>query len=101
MLTEPIIWQLCDEKCICCGGRNELVFSICPSCGLVVLCCSDAGTVFEIRDRRVGAVLGGSLSTVCARCGNKAYAEYRDATREEILALGFCPEDIKRWEITL
>ena len=101
MPTEPTIWQLCTERCICCNKQNELVFAICPTCSLVVLCCSDVGTVFEIRDQHTGSVLGGSPSAVCAKCGKNAYAEFRDASLDEILALGFQPRDIKRWEIAL
>jgi hypothetical protein len=66
-----------------------------------VLCCSDVGTIFEIRGQHTGAVLGGSHSAICTGCGKSAYAEYRDATLEEILAIGFRPEDIKRWQISL
>jgi hypothetical protein len=101
MLKEPTIWQLCKERCNCCNGQNELVFSTCPTCGLTLLACAGAGTVFEIREHRAGPVLSGSTSDVCAKCKSSAYAEYRDTTLDEILALGFRPEDIKRWVMML
>ena len=65
------------------------MFSTCPTCGVVVLICGEVGTVFEIRDRLCGSVLGDFQTDVCAKCGKSKYTDFRDTTSDEILALGF------------
>ena len=90
-------WQLRKQRCTCCDGQGELVFSACPTCGFVVLICAEVGTVFEIRDRQCGSVLGDSsvVEDDCAKCGRSRYSAFRSATTDEILALGFQPGDYR------
>jgi hypothetical protein len=91
----PPTWQLAGERCPCCDGNGELVFSICPQCRLAVLICAEVGNVFAISDRRRGQQLGWvhSASDKCTGCGRVSFADFRDATADEILALGFRPGD--------
>src|SRR6516162_4754966 len=93
MQIDPPTWQLRNERCTCCDGQADLIFSTCPTCGFVVLICSEVGTSFEISEHHAGAVLAGSLSAVCPKCGRSAFAEFRNSTSDEILALGFRPGD--------
>jgi hypothetical protein len=65
------------------------VFSTCPTCGIVVLICCEVGTVFEIRDRQCGSVLGDFQKDVCTGCGKSRYSDFRHTTSDEILAFGF------------
>ena len=97
MQTEPPSWELRNERCTCCDGQGELVFSTCPSCGLVVLICAEVGAVFEIRGQQCGPAIGESVATadVCIKCGTTRFSDFRSATAEEILALGFQPGDYK------
>jgi hypothetical protein len=64
---------------------------------VVVLICAEIGTVFEICDRHAGSVLGDSVAAedVCAKCGKRRYSDFRNATSDEILALGFQPADYR------
>jgi hypothetical protein len=73
------------------------MFSTCPACGVVVLICTELGTVFSIRDRQPGSALGDSVAAqdVCAQCGRNRYSDFRSATADEILALGFQPGDYR------
>jgi DNA-directed RNA polymerase subunit RPC12/RpoP len=73
------------------------VFSACPTCGSVVLICAEVGTVFEIRERHAGSLLGDSVAAedVCSKCGRSMYSDFRSATPDEILAVGFQPEDYR------
>ena len=66
-------------------------------CGLAVLICAEVGTVFEIRGRQPGAVLGDSVAAedVCTKCGKCKFADFRNASSDEILALGFQPGDYR------
>ena len=97
MQTQPPSWDLRNQRCACCDGQGELVFSTCPTCGVVVLMCAEVGTVFSIRDRRAGSALGNAVATedLCAQCGKSRYSDFRGATADEILALGFQPGDYR------
>ena len=97
MEIHPPSFELRRERCRCCDGQGELVFSTCPSCGLVVLICAEVGTVYQIRDRQVGALLGDSVAAEdsCTKCGQSRYGDFRSATSGEILALGFQSEDYR------
>ena len=95
--TQPPSWELRNERCTCCDGQGELVFSTCPTCGSVVLVCAEIGTVFDIHERHAGSVLGDSVAAqdVCAKCRTSRYSDFRSATADEILALGFQPGDYR------
>jgi hypothetical protein len=62
-----------------------------------VLICAEVGTVFEIRGKQRGSVIGESIASenVCAKCGKSRYSDFRGATADEILALGFQPGDYR------
>ena len=91
MQTEPPSWELRKERCTCCDGQGELVFSTCTTCGVVVLFCAEVGTVFDIRGQQCGSVIGESVAAadVCTKCRTSRFSDFRSATAEEILALGF------------
>jgi len=95
--TQPPSWELRNQRCTCCDGQGELVFSTCPTCGVVVLICAEVGTVFSIHDRQAGSALGDSIAAedVCTRCGKSRFSDFRSATADEILALGFQPGDYR------
>jgi hypothetical protein len=57
--------------------------------------CSEVGTVFEIRDRQCGSVLGDFQADVCPKCGRSRYTDFRHTTSDEILALGFQKGDYR------
>lgn len=98
MQLQPPSWELANVRCSCCDGQGELIFSTCPTCGLVVLICAEVGTVFEISDRHVGRLLGGSFHSernTCINCGKSKYSEFKSATSDEILARGLRPEDYR------
>ena len=88
MQIDPPTWYL-NQKCPC-GGEFGPDFSTCPSCGFVVLICGEDGTVFEISDKRCGAMLGQFGSGgVCPKCGVSKYSSFRNSSSGEIRALGF------------
>jgi hypothetical protein len=62
---------------------------------MVVLVCAEVGTVLSIRDRQADTVLGhfAAAGDVCAECRKSSYSDFRHATADEILALGFQPGD--------
>lgn len=94
-IVEPQ-FELRNQRCTCCDGQGELVFSTCPTCGLVVLICAEVGTVFEIHDLKCGSAIGYfDLTQACIRCGKTSFSDFRSSTTDEILALGFQPEDFK------
>ena len=97
MDIQPPIFELRRERCRCCEGQGELKFSTCPNCGLVVLICAEVGTMFEIRDRRADSVQGDAMTAedVCVKCCMSRYSDFRSATSDEILALGFQSGDYK------
>ena len=97
MEIQPPSFELRNQRCACCDGQGELVFSTCPVCGLVVLICAEIGTVYEILDRRPGQRLGDSVfaEDVCTKCGKSMFSDFRRATADEILALGLQPRDYK------
>jgi hypothetical protein len=62
---------------------------------VVVLICAEVGTVFEIRDRQCGSVLGDFQTDVCAKCGKSRYTDFRNTPSDGILALGFQKGDYR------
>jgi len=97
--TQPPTWELAKERCPCCDRQGELLFSACPTCGFVVLICAEVGTVFEAHDQKRGQQIGGSFGReqerVCAQCGKTGYSNFRNATVDEIVSLGFRPGDYR------
>lgn len=94
MKLHPPSWHL-NANCPCCG-QGSLEFSTCPTCGLVVLICSEIGAVFSISGRQCGPRIDGSVSDekTCGNCLKSTYLEFRSLTSDEIRALGFrWPED--------
>ena len=87
-------WRLARQLCPCCG-QGGLVFSSCPTCSAVVLICGEVGTVFEIRGRECGSVLGDFQRDFCPKCGKSRFSDFRDATSDEIVALGFQAGDYR------
>ena len=95
-IVEPQ-FELRNQRCTCCDGQGELIFSTCPTCGLVVLICAEVGTVFEIHDLKCGSAIGDTLASpgACIRCGKTSFSDFLSSTTDEILALGFQPEDYR------
>lgn len=62
-----------------------------------MLICAEVGTVFEIHERQCGSAIGESVASpgVCTKCGTSSFSDFRSATAEEILALGFQPGDYR------
>ena len=97
METRKPSWELAHERCPCCDGQGELVFSKCPSCGLVVLICAEVGSVFEVKSGKRGDEIGWSFgdAPLCRACTKARYEDFVGATWEEIQALGFKPGDYR------
>jgi hypothetical protein len=57
----------------------------------VVLICGDLGSVYEIQGKACGRHIGQfeDDASLCVRCAASPYLTFRDATSDEILALGF------------
>lgn len=74
-----------------------MVFSTCPTCGFVVLICAEIGTVFDIRGQQCGSAIDGlgADDQVCTKCGKSRFSDFRSASANEILALGFQPGDYR------
>ena len=85
-------WELVKERCPCCDGNGELVFSTCPKCGDLVLICAEVSSVFTIEGKNRGAVVSGDQ---CRKCTAVHYEDFRDATWQEIQSLGFVAGDYK------
>jgi len=87
------IWELAGDRCPCCNGQGELIFSVCPNCNRVVLICAERGTAFEISGAKRGKEIGCSyeLMEKCVFCKMAKYSDFRDATSNEIQELGFLP----------
>jgi hypothetical protein len=64
---------------------------------MIVLICAEVGTVFEICGKQAGQQLGESVvaDDVCPKCGKNRFSDFRNATSDEILALGFQPLDYR------
>ena len=98
-----------DEGCPCCYGNGELYLITCPNCGLLVLACGEADTVFVILQRPVESsgevnpvfniigrpmkICGDYCKGNCPRCHLVAFTAFRDATDAELRAEGFKPEE--------
>ena len=97
MQTQPPSWELRKERCTCCDGQGHLIFSACPTYGLVVLICAEVGTVFEIHGQQCGSAIGESVAAddACTKCGKSRFSDFRSASSDEILALGFQPGDYR------
>jgi hypothetical protein len=93
MQIDPPTWYL-NHDCAC-GAEYGPDFSTCPTCGFVVLICGELGTVFEISEKRCGAVLGQFGSEdACPKCGVSKYSSFQTSSSDEIRALGFrWPQD--------
>jgi len=95
MDIKPPTWALKAERCSYCE-EGELVFSRCPSCGVVVFICGECGTVFEIQAGRRGREVGDtSGATLCQACGSSPHHEFPSASAEEIQGLGFAVGDYR------
>jgi hypothetical protein len=93
MQIDPPNWYL-NQECPCRGEAGP-DFSTCPTCGFVVLICGELGIVYEISDKRCGAVLArfGTEGT-CPKCAASEYSNFRNSSSDEIRSLGFqWPED--------
>ena len=76
-------WELSSQRCPVCNDY-ELIFCTCSSCGRLVLACDLCG-MFEIAKKSVGAKF---YKEDCCAAPN-----FRDATWQEIRALGFGPDE--------
>ena len=88
-------WALRSELCIYCEV-GDLAFSVCPSCGVVIVICGECGTAYEIHDRHRGKEVGDtSGSTRCYSCGRPYQHEFPPATAENIRDLGFTQDEYR------
>lgn len=87
MIIDPPSWCL-NQVCPCCE-QFGLGFSTCPTCGFIVLICTEVSTVFGISGQQCGPAIGwaGSDQT-CQKCGATEYVRFRNSTSDEVRALG-------------
>ncbi len=95
MDIQPPTWALKAERCGYCEV-GELVFSQCPSCGVVVFVCAECSTVYEIQNGKKGKEVG-DLSGVsrCHACSGPHHHEFPPASSEVIQSLGFAAGDYR------
>jgi len=95
MDIRPPIWELKAERCDNCE-EGELLFSKCPSCGVVVFICAECSTVYEIQNAKRGREIGDmSGTTRCHACSGPHHNKFPPASSEEIQSLGFSAGDYK------
>src|SRR3954470_24923913 len=95
METRAPTWQLKADRCQYCDV-GELIFSRCPSCGIVILICAECGTAYELQERRRGREVGDtSGATRCHACGKTYQHEFPAATAEQVQSLGLSTEDYR------
>ena len=88
-------WQMKSERCQYCD-EGELVFSQCPSCGVVIVICAECGTAYAVHERRRGSEIGDITgATLCHACGGPHHHEFPPATAETIQSLGFSREEYR------
>ena len=91
----PPTWSLRHERCPVCEGQGELCFFACPACSRLVLVCAEEFSVFaELRstERQVYGVTD-DPTCFCPGCGRVPVASFREASSEQILAVGFSPQE--------
>ena len=65
---------------------------VCPQCGAVVLECDEVGTVFSSQQPAISVAVDPTRNDpfdVCPGCCSTPTAEFRPATSDEIVGLGF------------
>ena len=95
MEIKPPTWVLKSEQCNYCQ-EGELIFSRCPSCGVVVIICGECGTVFKIQGGKKSKEVGDtSGATLCHACASSPHYKFPPATAEMIQNLGFTAGDYR------
>lgn len=82
-------WRFASAQCSYCA-EGELIFSTCPSCGLVVVVCAECSTVYDLEEKRVGREVGDLTGdTLCHNCASSRHNDFHLSTDEEIRNRGF------------
>lgn len=83
------------RNCPCdCGGEGKLLFITCPKCSHISLACTETGSIFP----NIKILTTDSLKEegdLCVSCRSKAFAEFNNATADQIALAGVQQNEYK------